>query len=453
MRAGRERGLRSESPTAARIQGLDVHAIADEFGTPLYVYDGDVLRAGYQDLRKRLHPAIDIFYSLKANPNVSVCAILGSLGAGAEVSSMVELETAARAGVSPSDVIFLGPGKTADDLRICLERDIRAVVCESVAEMEALGRLAAGRSIRVLLRVNPAFETKGSGLAMGGKPRQFGIDEDQIGDAVEVARRFASLRLMGFHAYMGTRFLRAADIAHNTRGILDMATELAQRWKVPLRVVDIGGGLGVPYFDNEEPLDLDATATGVNAAVDRFREDHPACRIILETGRFLAAPCGTYVTRALYVKESSGHRFVVADGGTNHHMAAVGIGSFVKRNFPITSLTANGVAADRSYTITGPLCTPNDVLAKAVSLPEVRPGDLIGVARSGAYGPSASPGLFLSHGHPAEVLVDHGTAHLVRRRDTAADLMDKQVLIPVRPVRDRSDTKQSTPETETKEQP
>jgi diaminopimelate decarboxylase len=124
-----------------------------------------------------------------------------------------------------------------------------------------------------------------------------------------------------------------------------------------------------------------------------------------------------------------GERFVVADGGTHHHMAAVGIGSFVKRNFPIRSLTRYLDEPSGEYTLTGPLCTPNDVIGKKVALPLVEAGDLIGVERSGAYGPSASPGLFLSHGYPAEVMVHQGRAHLVRRRDTPEDLLDRQHLI------------------------
>jgi diaminopimelate decarboxylase len=113
----------------------------------------------------------------------------------------------------------------------------------------------------------------------------------------------------------------------------------------------------------------------------------------------------------------------------NHHMAAVGVGSFVKRNFPVRSITRYGDLASHRYTITGPLCTPDDVLARRVVLPEVRPGDLIAVERSGAYGPTSSPGLFLSHGYPAEVLVADGRPHLVRRRDTVEDLLGKQNLV------------------------
>jgi diaminopimelate decarboxylase len=154
--------------------------------------------------------------------------------------------------------------------------------------------------------------------------------------------------------------------------------------------------------------------------------------MIMELGRFLTATAGTYVVRARYVKESMGESFVVADGGTNHHMAAVGVGSFVKRNFPVRHLENRAAGASRPYSVTGPLCTPNDVVAKKVRLPEVRPGDLLAVERSGAYGPTASPGLFLSHGFPAEVLVHGGRAHLIRERDTTEDLLAKQRLVDLR---------------------
>jgi diaminopimelate decarboxylase len=138
---------------------------------------------------------------------------------------------------------------------------------------------------------------------------------------------------------------------------------------------------------------------------------------------------GLPTVKPLYVKDSMGERFVVADGGTNHHMAAVGVGSFVKRNFPIRSLTRYAEGAQHEYTISGPLCTPNDVIGKRVPLPLVEPGDLPGVERSGAYGPSASPGLFLSHGFPAEVLVHCGVPYLVREPDTSEELLRKQRIV------------------------
>ncbi|ALG10441.1 type III PLP-dependent enzyme [Kibdelosporangium phytohabitans] len=411
------------------VQGHRISDLAERFGTPMYLYDGDVLRDVYTNLRGGLHPGVDIFYSAKANPNVSICAVLRSLGAGIEVSSLTELITARKAGAGPQEIIFLGPGKSAAELDACLEHGIHAIVCESLDELTTLDALKPPADVRVLLRVNPAFTAKGALLSMGGKPRQFGIDEAAVRGSADLLKSLKHVRPSGVHAYMGTRILKAESIVENTRGILAMAGELSSALGFPLDTVDIGGGLGVPYFENEKDLDLAETVTGVNAAVQDFLERRPGTRIITELGRYLVGWSGTYVTRARYVKESMGEWFVVADGGTNHHMAAVGIGSFVKRNFPIRSLTRYNEPAVQQYNITGPLCTPNDVVGKSVALPQVRPGDLLGVQRSGAYGPTASPVHFLSHGYPAEVLVLDGEAHLIRSPDTADDLLARQHLI------------------------
>ncbi|MFF1767851.1 diaminopimelate decarboxylase [Streptomyces sp. NPDC058249] len=417
------------------VQGNSMADLAEKYGTPLFVYDADVLADTYRTLRGLLPAGADIFYSLKANPNISVCALLNSFGTGAEVSSYAELATALRAGVDPGDIIFLGPGKDERELTACVEADIHAIVCESLDELDLLDSLlaAAGRDdFSVLLRVNPAFGSKGSGLAMGGKPRQFGIDEAELRGSKHRLAALRNVRVKGVHAYMGTRFLNHEDVVENTRRILATAEDLAGQLGFPLETVDFGGGLGVAYFENEEDLDLDALGAGLAEVITPFSARNPDCRMIMELGRFLTATAGTYVVRARYVKESMGESFVVADGGTNHHMAAVGVGSFVKRNFPVRHLENRAAGASRPYSVTGPLCTPNDVVAKKVRLPEVRPGDLLAVERSGAYGPTASPGLFLSHGFPAEVLVHGGRAHLIRERDTTEDLLAKQRLVDLR---------------------
>ncbi|MFI1179798.1 type III PLP-dependent enzyme [Streptomyces sp. NPDC020799] len=418
--------------TEARVQGNPVSELAERFGTPLFVYDTDVLEHTYRELRGVLPESVDIFFSLKANPNISVCAFLGRQGAGAEVSSYVELLTALRAGIAPEDIIFLGPGKDRRELEACVDAGIHAVVCESLEELRQLDELAGRRGAdgcRAVLRMNPAFHSKGSGLAMGGKPRQFGIDQEALSRSKGVVSALRHVTVTGLHAYMGTRFLDASDVIRNTEQILAAAEELAGELGIPLETVDFGGGLGVAYFDNETDPDVTALGRGLRAAVEGFHGRHPTCRLIMELGRYLTALAGTYVVKARYVKESMGDWFIVADGGTNHHMAAVGVGSFVKRNFPVRHLTRPDDPVTHRYSLTGPLCTPNDVIAKRVSLPEVRPGDLLGVERSGAYGPTASPGHFLSHGFPAEVLVHRGRATLVREPDSAEELLARQRLV------------------------
>ncbi|MEV0456326.1 type III PLP-dependent enzyme [Catellatospora methionotrophica] len=404
--------------------------LADRFGSPLYVYDGSTLVRSLRELTGVLHPAMEVFYSLKANPNISVLSLLAAHGARAEVSSLVELRTALAAGVAPADVIFLGPGKKPDELRACLDAGIYAVVAESFAELSELDALAAatGRRVRVLVRVNPAETAQGARLAMGGKPRQFGIDEAQLLAAGDLPGRHRHLDFAGVHGYLGTRILDHTTAVANTVQVLALAERLAEATGIGIDAVDVGGGLGIAYFDKETDLDLDALRAGMYEAVEPFHRRHPHTRLLFEAGRFLAGRAGVYVTRVRYVKESMGQRFAVTDGGTHHHMAAVGVGSFVKRNFPVVALSNPDAPATGPWQLTGPLCTPNDLIAKDVALPDLAPGDLVGIARSGAYGPSASPVLFLSHGHPAEVLVHEGTAYLVRDRDEPADLLRQQHL-------------------------
>ncbi|MEO3930149.1 type III PLP-dependent enzyme [Micromonosporaceae bacterium B7E4] len=420
------------------VQGISINELAERFGTPMYLYDGDVLRRQFTTLRDALHPAVEIFFSLKANPNISICALLHSFGARAEISSMVELVTARRAGVPPEDIVFLGPGKSLEELTACVRTRVGALVCESLDELELIDQIsrAHGTVTPVVLRVNPSFSVKGSRLTMGGKPRQFGIDEAELLQLGPEPLRRPGVRVMGVHAYLGTRILTESVIAQNTAGVFELAERISTRCEFPLELMDTGGGLGVAYFDGESDLDPAVLADLLTPIVDDFANRHPTTRLIMESGRYLTAPAGTYVVRVNYVKSSMGERFAVADGGTNHHMAAVGIGSFVKRNFPVALLSRPAESATELWNITGPLCTPNDTLLKAVSLPPVRPSDLIGVLRSGAYGPTASPVLFLSHGSPAEVLVHDGVPHLVRARDTVEDLLRPQRLFSEQPTAD-----------------
>lgn len=407
--------------------------IARDYGTPVYVYDGAALTGALSRLRGALPDGTDVFYSLKANPNLGVCGLLAAAGACAEVSSATELITALRAGVPPGDIIFLGPGKSRAELEACVDAGLRAVVAESVAELDELDGIAAAAGVRqpVLIRVNPERSPGRSRLTMGGKPRQFGIDEAALLDAGPALAARPHLDIAGFHAYLGTRVLDASAVIEATAMILDMAQRLSAATGIALRTVDVGGGLGVAYFDGEADPDLTELRDGLARVTAPFRQRHPGTRLLFEAGRYLAADAGTYVVQVRYVKESMGKRFAVTDGGTHQHAAAGGSGSFVQRNFPVRLLSRPPSASGDPWQLTGPLCTPHDLLARDVPLGDLRPGDLLGIGRSGAYGPSASPVMFLSHGHPAEVLVAHdGTAHLVRERDEPADLLARQHPLP-----------------------
>jgi diaminopimelate decarboxylase len=414
---------------------VDWHQIAAEYGTPTYVYQGEVLAAHVRELRAALHPSLEVFFSLKSNPNRAIFELLHANGARAEVSSLAELRTALAAGADSGDIIFLGPGKSDQEIASCVEERIYAIVCESFQELARIECLGAERGVRqrVLLRINPAYSVSGSRLTMGGKPRQFGIDESAVLEAGHLATRFRYAELAGIQVYLGTRILDPGVVVRNTEHVLALAGRVAEITGMPLDTVDIGGGLGVAYFDGEEDLDIPALAKELNPLIGRFAAAHPATRLIMESGRFLTACAGTYLMRVRYTKHSMGERFAITDGGTHHHMAAVGIGSFVKRNFPVELLgRAGGHEPPIPWNIAGPLCTPNDTIARKALLPPLQPGDLLGIQRSGAYGPTASPVFFLSHGYPAEVLLWRGQPYLIRARDTVTDLLAKHISPPIR---------------------
>jgi diaminopimelate decarboxylase len=192
----------------------------------------------------------------------------------------------------------------------------------------------------------------------------------------------------------------------------------------PLQTVDLGGGLGVPYFANESELDIDSFGREVRQLIADVNDDtaFDDTRFVLEPGRYLVAEAGIYVARVLDVKQSRGKQFVVLDGGMHHHLAASGnLGQVIKRNFPIAVVNKLDRTEHEEVDVVGPLCTPLDVLGRGVQLPAVEEGDLVGVFQSGAYALSASPVRFLSHPPPAEVLVASGAARLIGPNDQAED--------------------------------
>ena len=398
------------------VAGRRVVDIVDAHGEPAYIYDAETIDRQYAQLRTALPDDVQIFYSVKANPNAGILSHMAALGDGAEVSSGGELRKALEAGFAPQDIIFVGPGKSEAEILAAVREGIYAIVAESVPEIRLIDDVAAdvGRRAPVALRINPERPMRGARLTMAGKPSQFGIDEADIGSAFEEASSCQHVEIMGIHAYLGTRILDAEVVAQNTRYIAEMASRASQAYGFELAMVDFGGGFGVPYFENEEEFDIDALQRELAGLADECLGDaaHRA-RLMVESGRYLVADCGMYVARVRYVKQSQGKSFVILSGGTNHHLAAAAIGGFVRRNFPVA--VANRMDEPNTLTadLCGPLCTPTDILARNVEIPTVEPGDLVAVLKSGAYGFSASPLEFLSHERPREVLLRNGQSQSV----------------------------------------
>lgn len=373
-----------------------------------YVYSLDGLRRAWERLRNAIPAEAGIYYSLKANPHPTIVERLSGWGASMDVCSLGELNAVLDSGVDPTDISYLGPGKTDEELAACVSRGVGTVVVESLRELDRLSRIAAEsqREVDVVLRVNLSEVVVGSRLSMGGKPRQFGIDEEQLVVLEPSAIRFPAVRVIGFHSYSGTRNLSAKSIIETTRNTLASFERLAGRLGVMLRAVNVGGGFGVPYHDNESPLDLDVLRGGLKRVIAEFIDRNPSVKVFFESGRFIAAESGLYLTRVVDKKTSKGKTFLICSGGTNHFVAASGGGSPMRRNWPAWVLAPDGTARSEvaeKVDVSGPLCTPSDVLLKDAELARADVGDYVVIAMAGAYGASASPVNFLSHQPPYEV--------------------------------------------------
>ncbi len=246
-------------------------------------------------------------------------------------------------------------------------------------------------------------------MRMGGRPAPFGMDEEILDQVLDAVLSEPDLDLCGIHLFTGTQILDTAVLENQYRHGLELARRVVKRLGRPLRTLDFGGGLGIPYFSHEQELNLECLQKRLSTLFEGIDGD-PAFKgtqFLVEPGRFLAGEAGIYLTRISDIKISRGKKFLIVDGGMNHHLAASGnLGQTIKRNYPIALVNKLAAPADDIVDIVGPLCTPLDTLARGIILPKAEIGDLLGIFQSGAYGRSASPLGFLSHPLPSEIWID-----------------------------------------------
>jgi diaminopimelate decarboxylase len=374
--------------------------------TPFYAYDRRLVTERVSLLRRHLPSGIKLHYAMKANPMPALVSHVAQLVDGLDVASGGELRVALDAGMDPLEISFAGPGKSESELAQAVGAGILLNV-ESLREIGLLAQLSHQMRMpaRVAVRVNPDFELKLSGMKMGGGPKQFGIDAEAVPEALETISRLG-LAFEGFHIFSGSQNLKAQAICESQQKTLELAIRLSDTAPGPVRVLNIGGGFGIPYFPGEEPLDLGPITENLVDVAARAKTIFPAAQLVLELGRYLVGEAGIYVCRILDRKISRGQVFLVTDGGLHHHLAASGnFGQVIRKNYPV--VIGNRVSGSRRETasVVGPLCTPLDLLADRMDLADAHPGDLVVVFQSGAYGATASPQGFLSHPPAVEILV------------------------------------------------
>jgi len=390
-----------------QVGGVSLSRLAARVGqTPFYAYDRQALRTRANDLRRLLPAKVKLHYAMKANPMPAVVGFMAGLVDGIDVASAGELKVALDAGADPQEVSFAGPGKREAELRQAVASGV-LVNIESLREVQLLGAIAAefGLPARVAVRVNPDFELKGSGMKMGGGPKQFGVDVEQM---PELMRSIAAsgVAFEGFHLFAGSQNLRAESICEAQQKSYELALRLAELSAAPVRFLNLGGGFGIPYFPGEQHLALRPIADNLQRLAERASRELPEVSLVIELGRYLVGEAGVYVTRIVDRKVSRGQVFLVTDGGLNHHLSASGnFGQVIRKNYPVTIGNRAASRQREVASVVGPLCTPLDLLADRMDMPVSQVGDLVVVYQSGAYGASASPQAFLGHPPCVEVLV------------------------------------------------
>lgn len=390
-----------------RVGDIPLMQLAARVGqTPFYAYDRRLLDERVALLRRTLPSVIELHYAIKANPMPALVQHLAGLVDGLDVASSGELKVALDAGMEPAAISFAGPGKRPAELTAALAAGI-TVNLESARELDTIARLGLerGRRPRVAVRINPDFELKTAGMKMGGGPKPFGVDVEQVPDLL---RRIDELELdfQGFHIFTGSQNLRADFIVEAHNRSFELALRLVADAPRPVPLLNIGGGFGIPYFPGDNPLDLAPIAANLARWLPTIGERLPGTRVVLELGRYLVGEAGIYVAEVVDRKVSRGQIFLITNGGLHHHLAASGnFGQVIRKNYPVV-VGNRVVGVEREVaTVVGPLCTPLDILADRMELAKADIGDLIVVFQSGAYGLTASPTAFLGHPPCAEVLV------------------------------------------------
>lgn len=410
----------------------EIRQISQEYGTPLFLYDGDQICKQCKILKECLYEGANLFYAMKANPLIGICQLLYSKNCGIETASKGEIQTALRAGIASSNIIFNSPGKTAEEIDFAIEKKIKLISIESFEEAELVNEMAKKRSlvVEVVLRINQNHNFSKAKVKMTGVSSQFGIEEtDLTDDLFKKFSEFAHICIVGIQVYSGTQVLSAEEILRNTEYVIQLALRLSSKFHFELKYLNLGGGFGVPYFKGETTLDLIKLKRGMQELKKCYGPQLKSTEIIFESGRFLLAESGVFVTKILYKKQSKGIIYYICDGGSNFHSSTAFMGRFVRNNFPMYGISkvSKNEQEMKKVNVVGPLCTPTDTIGQKVELcGKLNPGDLVVVEKSGAYGLTYSPINFLSHTPPAEILKWNGNVMVLRERGDIKDLWERQ---------------------------
>ena len=400
-------------------EDVPVRLLAEKYGTPLYVYSyNTILRhfKAYDDAFES-YPHI-ICYALKANTNGAVLKLLAKNGGGADIVSGGELFRALRAGISPSKIVYAGVGKTETEIKAALKSGILMFNVESEDELREIDRVAGTMKMKapVALRINPDINAQTHPyISTGMKEHKFGISIDEALQNYRLAKSLRNIDVIGLQKHIGSQITKISPYVDAMKRILLLLDELNSR-KLNIRYLDIGGGLGIPYCNENPPVPADL-AKKLLPLIDGRK-----LTLIMEPGRSIVGNAGILVTKILYLKKAVGKEFVIVDAGMNDLMRPSLYDAY-HHILPVMQNRRAMITAD----VVGPICESGDFLAKKRKMARVNRGEYLAVMSAGAYGMSMSS-TYNSRPQIAEVMVKGMTHGLVRRRSTYDDLIQDEVM-------------------------
>ena len=400
-------------------EDIAVADLAERFGTPLYVYSRATLERHFRAFDDAFgdHPH-QVCYAVKANSNIAVLNVLARLGAGFDIVSGGELTRVLRAGGAPEKIVFSGVGKTADEMELALKTGIHCFNVESAAELELLNLVAGEQDkvARIAIRVNPDVDAQTHPyISTGRKENKFGVDIEEAPSLYQHAADLPHIEVIGVDCHIGSQLTKLTPFEDALKRVLDLVDRL-QAKGIPIRHLDLGGGLGVRYRDETPPQPAEYIA----ALLKHIPADMP---VHIEPGRAIAANAGLFVTRVLYLKPTTHKNFAVVDGAMND-LIRPSLYSAWMDIIPVQPHDADC----REWDIVGPVCETGDFLGKQRTL-SLESGDLLAIRSAGAYGFSMASN-YNSRNRAAEIMVDGDQAYVVRQRETYDEQLRLESLLP-----------------------
>lgn len=399
-------------------EDIPLREIAEKVGTPLYVYSYRTLHRHFRAFENAFSDVPHIIcFAVKANSNLAVMNLIANQGGGADVVSGGELYGVVKAGISPEKIVFAGVGKSREEIKFALKSDILMFNVESSSEMKLLDQIAGemGVKARIALRVNPDIDPKTHPyISTGLKKSKFGIAIAEARNEYLTASKLKNLKVVGAHMHIGSQITGVRPFVDSLNKVKELVKQLKNRG-MEIKYLDVGGGLGITYHD-EEPPSPKEFADAVLPAVRDLN-----CTIILEPGRAIVGNAGVLVTKILYLKRTPEKNFIIVDGGMNDLIRP----SLYNAYHEILPLKYNASSPKLTVDVVGPICESGDFFAKERSIPAVQEGEMLCVMSTGAYGFSMASN-YNSRPRTAEVMVRDDRFEIVRDRETYEDLFRGQ---------------------------